>query len=221
MPRATPRIAPAGLAIAKMFDDASRYDEAFAAATEANALLRVAQLAADIRYDHEASRAQDERTMRIFSGASRSRRRPIGAIRPNCRCSSSAFSVPARRSSSRSARAIRRCAAPESCQTSRESSANLQHTTPSPRHWSPQLFRGYADRYLQRLKELEPGARASSTSCRTIFICWASIATMFPRAQIIFCHRDGRDAALSVFFQRFARRGRVLDRPRRRRTTLA
>lgn len=31
------------------------------------------------------------------------------------------------------------------------------------------------------------------------------IATMFPGARVIFTHRDGRDTALSVFFQRFAR----------------
>jgi Sulfotransferase family len=32
------------------------------------------------------------------------------------------------------------------------------------------------------------------------------IATMFPNARIVFCYRDGRDASLSVFFQRFSQR---------------
>jgi len=50
----------AGLAIAKIYDDAGHYDEAFAAASEGNALLRATQLAREIRYDHDAFRARND-----------------------------------------------------------------------------------------------------------------------------------------------------------------
>jgi tetratricopeptide (TPR) repeat protein len=194
----------AGLAIAKICDDAGRYDEAFAAATEGNALLRVAQRAAGIRYDHEALCVQDDATMRIFSGATLRATTDWG--NPS---ELPVFIVGYFRSGTTLVEQI--CAShSQVCGVGelrdiRRIVGELQHTTPSPRHWSPQLFRGYADRYLQRLKQLAPGALRVADKMPDNIYLLGQIATMFPRARVILCRRDGRDAALSVFFQRFAR----------------
>jgi tetratricopeptide (TPR) repeat protein len=193
----------AGLAIAKMFDDVQRYDEAFAAATEANALLRAAQLAADIRYDHDAFRAQNDRVMRIFTRESLAA--ATGWGNPS---ELPVFIVGYFRSGTTLVEQI--CASHSQVfgagelQDIPQIAAHLQHTTPSAQHWTPQLFRGYADGHLERLRALEPGAARIVDKLPDNIYLLGVVAAMFPRARIVFCHRDGRDAALSVFFQRFA-----------------
>jgi tetratricopeptide (TPR) repeat protein len=194
----------AGLAVAKIYDDTGRYDEAFAAASEGNALLRAAQLAAGIHYDHAALRAQNDALLRIFTGA---------ALRATADWGNPSdlpvFIVGYFRSGTTLVEQI--CASHSQVFGAgelpdiRQLVGELQHNTPSPQHWSPQLFRGYADRHLQRLKGLAPGALRVVDKMPDNLFLLGHIATMFPRARVIFCHRDGRDAALSVFFQHFAR----------------
>jgi hypothetical protein len=67
------------------------------------------------------------------------------------------------------------------------------------------MFRGLGDRHVQRLAALAPGKLRVVDKMPDNIYMLGLIATMLPRARVIFCHRDGRDAALSVFFQRFAR----------------
>jgi tetratricopeptide (TPR) repeat protein len=194
----------AGLAIAKIYDDAGRYDAAFAAASEGNALLRAAQLAAGIRYEHAAFRAETDAIMRTFTRASLAAMADWGI--PS---ELPVFIVGYFRSGTTLVEQI--CASHSRVFGAGELSdisqiaAHLQHTTPAPQHWTPQLFRGYADRHLRRLQGLMPGALRIVDKMPDNIYLLGQIATMFPQARIIFCHRDGRDAALSVFFQQFAR----------------
>jgi tetratricopeptide (TPR) repeat protein len=193
----------AGLAIAKIYDDTGRYDEAFAAASEGNALLRAAQRAAGIHYDHAALRAHNDALLRIFTGAAL--RATADGGNPS---ELPVFIVGYFRSHTTLVEQI--CASHSQIfgagelHDIRKIVGELQHTTPAPQHWSPQPFGGHADRHLQRLKGLASGARRVVDKMPDNIYLLGHIATLFPRARVIFCHRDGRDAALSVFFQRFA-----------------
>jgi tetratricopeptide (TPR) repeat protein len=194
----------AGLAIAKIYDDAGRYDQAFAAASEGNALLRAAQHAAGVDYDHAALCAHHDALMCIFTGATL--RATIDWGNPS---ELPVFIVGYFRSGTTLVEQI--CASHSQVFGAgelydiRQIVTELQHHTPSPQHWSPHIFRSYADRYLQRLKGLAPGSLRVVDKMPDNLFLLGQIATMFPRARVIFCHRDGRDAALSVFFQHFAR----------------
>jgi tetratricopeptide (TPR) repeat protein len=194
----------AALAIAKMYDDAGRYDEAFAAASKGNALLRAAQRAAGIHYDHGALRVQNDALMRVFTSTTLRATTDWG--NPS---ELPVFIVGYFRSGTTLVEQI--CASHSQVfgagelQDIAQIVAELQHVAPSPQHWTPQLFRGYAERHLRRLKKLAPGALRVVDKMPDNLYLLEYIATMFPRARIIFCRRDGRDAALSVFLQKFTR----------------
>jgi tetratricopeptide (TPR) repeat protein len=194
----------AGIAIAKILDDAGRYDEAFAAASEGNALLHTAQLAAGIRYDHDAFCAENDASARVFTGDR------LGATGDWGNPSElPVFVVGNFRSGTTLVEQI--CASHSQIfgagelRDIRQIVGQLQYTTPSPDHWTPQLFRFYADQHLKRLKQLAPNALRIVDKMPDNLYLLGHIATMFPRARIVVCHRDGRDVALSVFFQHFAR----------------
>jgi tetratricopeptide (TPR) repeat protein len=159
------------LAIAKIYDDIGHYDEAFAAASEGNALLRGAQLAGDIRYDHDDFRARNDVQMGIFTGETLAATKDWGnpSVLP-------VFIVGYFRSGTTLVEQI--CASHSQVFGAGELHdipqivGQLQHTTPAPQYWTPQMFRGYADRHLQRLQELMPGALRIVDKMPTIFICW-------------------------------------------------
>jgi tetratricopeptide (TPR) repeat protein len=196
--------AAAGIAMAKLFDDSGRYDEAFAAATRANRLLREAQLAAGISYDHDAFRAQHDALRDIFTGDFLAATRDWGS--PS---ELPVFVVGYFRTGTTLVEQI--CASHSQVHGAGELRdipqiwAELRRTMPRPQHWTPQLFRGLGERHSQRLAALAPGKLRVIDKMPDNIYALGLIALMFPRARIIFCHRDGRDAALSVFLQRFAR----------------
>ncbi len=193
----------AGFAMAKMLDDSGRYDEAFAATAEGNRLARAAQLAANIRYDHDAFRAQNDGAMRVFTpeffAATRDWGSPselpvfiVGYFRTGttlveqiCASHSQVFGAGELRDIP-------------------QISAQIQRTAPRQEHWTPHLFRTLADRHVERLAALAPGKLRVVDKMPDNIYLLGLIATMLPRARVIFTHRDGRDAALSVFMQRFA-----------------
>ena len=57
----------AAMALVKKLDKSGRYDEAFTAAVEGNRLARAAQEAADIRHDHDGTRAGVDAVMRAIT----------------------------------------------------------------------------------------------------------------------------------------------------------
>jgi hypothetical protein len=190
--------------LATILDDSERYDEAFAAATEGNHLLRPSQLAAGISYDDAAFRAQNEARIELYTSAFFAATRDWG--NPS---ELPVFVVGYFRTGTTLVEQI--CASHSQVHGAGELldiariSANIQRTVPRPEYWTPQLFRTMADRHLERLAELAPGARRVTDKMPDNLYLLGLIATMYPRTRVIFCHRDGRDAALSAFFQRFQR----------------
>ena len=83
-------------------------------------------------------------------------------------------------------------------------STQIQRMAPNPQNWTQQLFRRLGDRDVQRLVALAPGKLRVLDKMPDNIYLLGLIAAMLPQARVIFCHRDGRDASLSVFFQRFA-----------------
>lgn len=194
-----------GLAIAKHCDDAERYDEAFAAATEGNRLLRVAQHARNIRYDHDAFRASNDETVRTFSREFFASRREWG--NPS---ELPVFIVGHFRSGTTLVEQI--CASHSRVFGAGElvdiprTAARLQRTPSIALEWPREVVRREADRHLRRLEKLGAGAARVTDKLPDNVYHLGLVATMFSRARVVFCHRDGRDAALSVFFQKFSHR---------------
>ncbi len=190
----------AGLAMAKILDDSGRYDEAFAAALEGNRLARAGQLAANVRYDHDVFRVRNDALMRVFTPDFFVRTRDWGnpsempvfivgyfrtgstLVEQICASHSQVFGVGETRDLPRIAARVQRLA---------------------PNQWTQRLFRSLADRHLDRLAALAAGRLRVVDKMLDNIYRLGMIAAMFPRARVIFTHRDGRDAALSVFMQHF------------------
>jgi tetratricopeptide (TPR) repeat protein len=190
----------AAMTMAKMLDDCGRYDEAFAAATEGNRLARGGQHAANIRYDHDAFRAQNDTIMRVFTpdffAATRGWGNPSDLP---------VFIVGYYRTGTTLVEQI--CASHSQVHGVGESrdipqiAAQIQRT--APEQWTPDLFRTLADQHVERLTALAPGKLRVADKMLDNLYWLGMIAAMFPRARVIFTHRDGRDAALSAFMQHF------------------
>jgi tetratricopeptide (TPR) repeat protein len=70
--------------------------------------------------------------------------------------------------------------------------------------WTPSETKRIADEHLAHLGGLAPPgiARIIDKMPAKVF-CLGTVATLFPKARIIFCHREARDNCLSCYFQRF------------------
>jgi tetratricopeptide (TPR) repeat protein len=190
----------ARMAMAKTLDDSGRYDEAFAAAVEGNRLARAGQQAANIRYDHDAFRAQNDALMRVFTSEFFAATRGWGN-----RSELPVFIVGYFRTGSTLVEQI--CASHSGIHGVGESrnipqiAAEIQRIAPA--RWTPRLFRRFADRHAERLAALAPGKLRVVDKMLDNIYRLGMIAAMFPGARVIFTHRDGRDAALSTFMQHF------------------
>jgi len=190
----------AGMAMAKILDDAGRYDEAFAAAIEGSRLSRAAQLAANIRYDHESFRTKNDALMRVFTPDFFARTRDWG--NPS---ELPVFIVGYFRTGSTLVEQI--CASHSQVHVVGESrnmpeiAAQVQRTVPE--QWTANLFRALADRHVEHLAALAPGKLRVVDKMLDNVYRLGMIAAMFPRARVIVTHRDGRDAALSVLMHQF------------------
>jgi tetratricopeptide (TPR) repeat protein len=193
----------AAMALANLLDDAGRYDEAFAAAQEGNRLARASQLAANIRFDYSAFQAGIDTFMRVFTPEFFAKSRDWGA--PS---ETPVFIVGHFRTGSTLIEQI--CASHSQVLGVGESKAildiasHIHRIERRPDHWTPELFRNLAERHLETLAAQASGkARVVDKMLDNIYHL-GLIATMFPRARVIFAHRDGRDTALSVFMRQFA-----------------
>ena len=193
------------LAMAKLLDDAGRFDDAFAAAQEGNRLLRAAQHARNIRYDHAALQANTEEIARTFSRAYFAERRAWGAD-----SEAPVFIVGYFRCGTTLVEQI--CASHSRVFGAGELphipklAARLQRPPAAALGWTPELIRSCADAHLRQLAQIGHNATYVIDKLPDNIFNLGLIATLFPRARIVFCHRDGRDAALSVFLQRFTQR---------------
>lgn len=163
--------AAAGIAMAKILDDAGRYNEAFAAATQGNQLLRGAQLAAGIRYDDATFRAQNGEVRQIFTSEFLAATRDWGNpselpvfIVGNFRTGTTLVEqICASHSEAYGAGELRDIA---------QIWAQIQRSVPRPSHWTPHLFRALADRHVERLAALARASSVSSIRCPTTYTCW-------------------------------------------------
>jgi hypothetical protein len=194
--------AATGMAMATLLDESGRYDEAFAAALEGNRLARAWQTAANIRYDHDTFRAQNDELMRVFTPAFFAATQGWGNS-----TETPVFIVGYFRTGSTLVEQI--CAS-----HSQVHGVGEAHFIPriagriqpiAPEQWTSRLFRTLADRHAERLAALAPGKSRVVDKMLDNLYRLGLIAVMFPRARVIFTHRDGRDAALSVFMRHFAR----------------
>ena len=190
----------AGMAMAKILDDSDRYDEAFAAAQEGNRLCRAAQIAANIRYDHDAFCAHTDELMRIFTPDLFARTRGWG--NPS---ELPVFIVGFFRTGSTLVEQI--CASHSQVHGIGESPAIAdiagQVQRLAPEHWTATMFRAFADRHVAQLAACAPGKQRVADKLLDNVYRLGLIATMFPHARVIVTHRDGRDAALSSFMRNF------------------
>jgi tetratricopeptide (TPR) repeat protein len=193
------------LAVAKLHDDAGRYDEAFAAAAEGNRLLRAAQHARNIRYDHDAVRANSDEIARTFTREFFAERSAWGN-----ESEIPVFIVGYFRSGTTLVEQIcashSRVVGAGELQHVARLAARLQRPPSAALGWTRELIRRCADTHLERLERMGKGAAYVIDKLPDNLFNLGLIATMFPHARVVFCHRDGRDAALSVFLQRFMRR---------------
>jgi tetratricopeptide (TPR) repeat protein len=193
------------LAMAKLHDDAGRYDEAFTAAEQGNRLLRTAQHARHIRYDHDILRTNTDEIACTFNHEFFAERRAWGSD-----SETPVFIVGYFRSGTTLVEQI--CASHSRVFGAGELphvprlAARLQRPPSAALGWTGELIRSCADAHLQRLERMREGAAYVIDKLPDNLFNLGLIATMFPRARIVFCHRDGRDAALSVFLQRFTQR---------------
>ena len=193
----------AAMAMAKILDDAGRYEDAFAAAVEGNRLAHAGQLAANIRYDHDAFRAQNDALMRVFTPEFFAATRGWGNA-----SELPVFIVGYFRTGSTLVEQI--CASHSQVCGIGEArdipqiAAEIQRT--APQHWTQGLFHPLADRHVERLAALAPGKLRVVDKMLDNVYRLGMIAAMFPRARVIFTHRDGRDAALSAFMNHFTQR---------------
>ena len=195
----------AAMALVKKLDESGRYDEAFAAAVEGNRLARAAQEAADIRHDHDGTRAGVDAVMRAITPEFLAGARDWG--NPT---ELPVFIVGFFRTGSTLTEQI--CASHSRVHGIGESDqipelvAEIHRTEPRPSHWTARMFKDLADRHLERLTALAPGKLRVVDKMLDNVYHLGLIATLFPRARVIFTHRDGRDAALSVFLRQFGER---------------
>jgi tetratricopeptide (TPR) repeat protein len=194
----------AALTLAKKLDALDRFEEAFAAAVVGNTLARKVQRSRNIIYDHAQLRAVNDRTISTFTANLFARRLDWGVA-----SEAPVFIVGYFRSGTTLVEQI--CAShsqvfgagelPDIVRYGR----GLRQTSPDPRTWQPKVVQELASSHLTLLKDLNAKATRVVDKAPDNIYELGLIAHLFPQARVIFCHRDGRDSALSVFFNSFAR----------------
>jgi tetratricopeptide (TPR) repeat protein len=190
----------AGFAIAKVLDDADRYEEAFAAYDSANRLYRAARAAAGDRFDAADLARNIDRSIADFTpaffaaagGWGNPSELPVFIVGLPRSGTSLVEQIAASHSRVFGAGELRNIG---------EAAAELG---PIDAPWAQTAVRRVADAHLERLSGLGRGAdRVIDKMPDNIFMLGV-IATLYPAARIIFCRRDPRDTGVSCFFQKFS-----------------
>jgi len=77
---------------------------------------------------------------------------------------------------------------------------DLARPVPFP-HWD--AAHDVATGYLQRITQLAKGAARATIKTPEHFVYLGLLATLYPRARVIYCRRDPRDVCLSCYFHNF------------------
>lgn len=188
-------------ALGRLADKAANFIEAFGHFSAANALLREVQTKAGIGFDRAQLSRDVDRLITVFSQAAFAKLAGLGNA-----SQAPVFIVGMPRAGSTLLEQIAAthsqvCGAGERKDIG-EIAAKIGWG-PSPA-WTPQNIGAAAETYLQDIR-LEAGAalRIIDKMPDNIFQL-GLIATLFPKARVIFCTRDAQDTALSCFFQYFA-----------------
>ena len=190
----------AGFALGKSLDDADRFDAAFAAFERANETYREMRAAMGERFDAEALNRQVNET--------------IAAYTPAYFASVATWATPSELpvfivGMPRSGTSLVEQIAASHSQVFgagelKDIGKLALELGASNRNWQCTDVRRLADRHLEGLRVLGRGADRVIDKLPDNVFQLGLIATLFPSARVIFCHRDPRDIALSCFFQKFS-----------------
>jgi tetratricopeptide (TPR) repeat protein len=196
--------AQVGLGLGKLLDDAGRYDEAFERYSQANALTRRAEINEGKSFNPIAFQGEIERIIQTFTPDFFRARTAWGT-----ETELPVFIVGLFRSGTTLTEQIvashpQVFGAGELTEL-RQLVGRLGLGSERAADWSGEVIPRAATAHLARLQHLGGGAvRVIDKNPENVFLL-GLIATLYPGARVIFCHRDGRDTALSCFFQGFSR----------------
>jgi tetratricopeptide (TPR) repeat protein len=190
----------AGFALAKMLDDADRFEEAFAVLDRANTAYRAARAAVGERFDADALRRQVNATIARYTptffasvaGWGNPSELPVYIIGMPRSGTSLVEQIAASHSSVFGAGERKDIG---------EIAGQLGEAA---QDWHRDNVRQLADVQLTRLETLGSGATRVIDKLPDNVFMLGIIATLFPSARIIVCTRDPRDIGLSCYFQKFA-----------------
>lgn len=190
----------AEFALASAFDEAERYDEAFAHASSANALTKAQRAIFGQRYDHSAFRARVDQLIELFTPEFFARRRGWGdpSERP-------VFIVGMPRSGTTLVQQIA-ASHPDAFgagELNNIASLAAQFPVSDASQWKVDAIRSAAAQHLAFLRSLNPQAARVLDKLPANLHRLGLIAVLFPNARILFCRRDARDTCLSCFFHSF------------------
>jgi tetratricopeptide (TPR) repeat protein len=196
----------AGFALGKLLDEADRFDEAFACFSASNLLFKETRAAAGEHFDAELLARTIDRMTGSFTPAFFADRRGWGED-----SELPVFIVGMPRSGTTLVEQIAAShpdvfGAGELPDVSRLA-VGMSHgeDLATGRGWTAGDVGAAARKHLAHLQSMAPAARRVIDKMPGNVFHLALIATMFPRARVIFCRRDGRDNCLSCYFQQFAR----------------
>jgi tetratricopeptide (TPR) repeat protein len=195
----------AAFGMGKWLDDAGRYDEAFARYVQANALCRKNELDSGARFDPAALTREVDDLARTFG--------------PDFFAARAGWGVPSEvpvfivglfRSGTTLVEQIAAShpavhGAGELSEIRTMTAALMKAPGDAVKLVEEGIRRG-AGAHLERLRAKAPDAlRVIDKNPDNIFSL-GLIATLFPEARVVFCHREPRDGALSCFVQAFSKR---------------
>jgi tetratricopeptide (TPR) repeat protein len=194
----------AGFAMGKAFDDANRFDEAFAAYARANKTYQRALAAMNCQFDTEALRSHIHATIARFTPeffaacdhSGNSSDLPVFIVGMPRSGTSLVEQIAASHSQVFGAGELTDIG---------ELAARLRDASPRT-DWDAAHLKALSDDYLIRLRQLGGDARRVIDKNPDNVFHLGLIALLFPSARIIFCRRDPRDVALSCLFQKFTSR---------------
>ncbi len=196
----------AGFALGKILDDSDRFDEAFAAYHSANVLHkqscnRRGLTFSEVTLKEEVDRLIFNCTNQFFTG-----RKDWG-----CESELPVFVVGMPRSGTT---LVEQIAATHSKVfgagelpdiPAMVSDLSARQPRVSELHWDKELIEDLSNRYLQKITQLPKSASRIVDKMPANIFNLGLIATLFPKAKVIFCQRNPLDNCLSCYFQLFAK----------------
>jgi tetratricopeptide (TPR) repeat protein len=195
----------AGFALGKLLDDADRYEEAFAAFSNANALGKQRLADQGQRYDPEGFHRHIDTLIEIFTPDFFANRRTWGID-----SDLPVFIVGMPRSGTTLIEQIAAShpnvhGAGEIKDISRiDFSLGGSTVESAAQSWTAPSIHHAAAAHLKHLQSLSPDSTHIVDKMHHNVLGLGLIAVLFPNARIIFSRRDPRDTALSCFFQLFS-----------------